>query len=180
MLRKFAAAAAIIIVALLSLACARANTTPAVKPTPTPDPKAQVITFLKALDKVDKQKDAWAKEYSTFFGYSFGMTPMARREKYQELLTNFIVIKYSVMDVERPPIETARKLHDAYVTQASKMSQFYTLLQPSMGQGIQADNATSVRIQGLGDELMLAETQLKETRQDLIRQFSITPSDLVQ
>ncbi len=111
--------------------------------------------------------------------YYPGMTPSARQAKYQELLTNFNTIKASVMAVERPPVDKARALHDSYVTQMSKSSQLLTLLQPIV-QGIQADNATGVQIQGLVDELTLAGTQGQETKQDLIRQFGITASNLAQ
>ncbi|MBI4267708.1 MAG: hypothetical protein HY662_02875 [Chloroflexi bacterium] len=179
MVRKVVVAIFTVGTILLSMACAKANITTDSKPTPTLNLKAQVVTFLKALDKVDKQSDAWGKDFSTFMQYSPGMTPMARQTKYQDLLTSFNAIKASVMAVERPSVDKARALHDSYVTQVSKSSQLLTLLQPSV-QGIQADNVTVVRIQGLMDELTLADTQGQEARQDLIRQFGLTAFDLAQ
>lgn len=180
MLRKGIAAAAILSVALFSVACAKSGTISPVKATPTPEPKAQVVRFLKALDKLDKQGDVWGKEFSTFMQYFPGMTFEARQAKYQQLLASFNMAKTSLMAIERPQVDKARALHDAYVTQASKMSQLLTVMQPILGQGMMADTGTQAQIQGLVDELALSEKQLKEKRQDLIAQFRITASDLAQ
>jgi len=172
--------AAILLLITNTIACSKAETPPTVKPTPTPNIKGQVVTFLKTIDKLDKQAEEWGKELNTFITYSPGLTFQARQAKYQELLTKFNALKTATMAVERPPVDKARALHDAYSTQMSKLAQLFTLAEISLGQGMPADNVTQARVQALMDELTLTGKQVNETRADLVKQFDIIAADLSQ
>jgi hypothetical protein len=169
---------AIGIAALGVLAACSPAATPTPKPTPTPNLRAQVVTFLKALEAVDVDAKTWVKDFSTFMQYSAGLNYSARQSRYQELLTALNTIKNRALAVQRPPVDKARAVHDAYSTLMSKLSQMMTLLQPSLGQGVPADAVTSARVQGLFDELTLTDKQLKEAQQDLVAQFNITSAEV--
>lgn len=165
---------------LLAAACAAPTPTPTSTPIPTPtsDPRAQVVTFGKAIAAIETDSEALTNDLSTFSSYSAGMTLSARQTKYQELLLRFSGLKDRASQVTRPPVAEARTVHDKYMQGWSKGAQAITLLNTATQSGRALSPQEGAQIQALVDEATLLAKQFNELMDDLLAQYKLTRADV--
>lgn len=132
------------------------------------DAKQEVITFGKEIAAIERDSEAWQQDFQTFMQYAPGMTYVAVRQKYNELLQRLNTLKDRALNVKRPTIPEARSAHDRYVQAWSKLVQIFTAI----------NAGDMVKAQSLYDEAVLLEKQFYEQMDDLLKKYGLTRADV--